>query len=48
MTKPRDKVESKWFTVLRGMRVEAHKASTKKWAKRMMSKARRRGGKENI
>ena len=42
MTKPSDQREGRWFTALRGLRIEKNKAATKKWVKRQLSKVRRR------
>ena len=41
MSRPNTKTEGKWLTALRGLRVERHKAATKRWVKRCPSKARR-------
>jgi hypothetical protein len=43
MTTPTDKRESRWFTALRGLRIEKHKAATRRWVKRRLARARRRG-----
>jgi hypothetical protein len=43
MTAPADKREGRWFTALRGLRIEKHKAATKRWVKRRLAKARRHG-----
>ena len=42
MTRPRGNAEWRWFTALRGLKVETHKIATKRWVKRRLSKARRR------
>lgn len=42
MTAPTNRRESRWFTALRGLRVEKHKAATKRWIKRQLARAHRR------
>ncbi len=42
MPKPSDKREGRWFTALRGLRIEKHSAVTKRWVKRQLAKVRRR------
>jgi len=44
VTRPRDKGESRWLTLLRGLRVSSRPRNRKlkAWGKRRLSKARRR------
>jgi hypothetical protein len=42
MSKPHDKAEGQWLTILRELRLSIPNPGLKKWAKRGLSKARRR------
>jgi hypothetical protein len=43
MTRPRGKAEGHWLTILRELRASMPNSGLKKWAKRGLSTARRRG-----